>query len=88
MISKLKHGMFVKSYVLPSITASTWYASRSESVALDGFTPIGVVGWSSNQAATSLYRCDITGTGLTVGAANIHQANINNLVITVYVLYA
>ena len=88
MISTIKPNMLVKSFTKSGISSSNYYTNQSIDVSLSGHTPIGVIGWGCNQAVVNLFRCEVVGTTLNLGAAvTTAQGGISGLNITVYVLY-
>ena len=85
--SKIKVKMIKKSFSTGSITTNTNYTNKQIDVSMDGYTPVAVIGWQSNQAIANLFRLDLDGNTLNVGLSTIDRTNLNNCSIRAYVLY-
>lgn len=77
----------VESFATGSFSASSYYTTKTINIAKTGKTPIGIAGWTCNQAALSFYKIELSNTTVTIGVATTNQQNINNANVTVYVLY-
>lgn len=86
-VSTIKPKMFTGTYTKSGITANTYYSNQTVDIAKDGYTPIAVVSYGCNQAIANLFRLEIVGNTLNFGVSTINQSNLNNVSVTVQVLY-
>ena len=78
--------------VLQQVTVAaqnTWYGSASKSIAVSGYTPIGIAGWGAPQIKTSLDSCaiDAAQNKISITYANVDGTNIQSGYYNIYVLY-
>lgn len=86
-VSTIKPKMFTKTFTKSGISASTYYSNQTVDITQTGYTPKAVVSYGSNQALANLFRLEIVGNTLNIGVSTIDKSNLNNVSVSVQVLY-
>lgn len=79
--------LIVKAYNVTVSSTNQW-GTGNVNVYLEGYTPIGIVGFSSNTTVDNfIYSATLSGNRVTVGLNNIEKYNINGAKAIVNVLF-